>query len=233
MTGSGKQAYPAPEWSPWETILVLGLSMLLGSLPYWFTASARGIGAELISYVLQSGCFYLLPLCLVTVLRRQPQSALGLVKPAGRAFLWVGAGWGLLLYAVNIALSCVQSLLFPQAAQTQEYIVALLDQANAFETGWLLLILLLLAPVGEELLFRAFFFPALIRRYGRLPGYIICAAVFAATHFSWWTLLPVFCASLGFCRLYEKYRCVWYNIIAHITWNAVALCFYYFVPLNM
>ncbi len=231
--GSGKKVYPEPAWSPWETVIILALSMAVSAIPYWFAGTARGIGADLIAYLLQTACFFLLPLISVTVLRRQPLSALGLAEPEFPRCLRVGLIWGLLLYLVNVLISLGQYRLFPQYAHAQEYIVALLDQANGFETAFLLLLLLCLAPVSEELLFRAFFFPALVRRYGRAAGYLLCAAVFAATHFDLWTMLPIVCASLGFCRLYEKYRSLWYNIIAHAVWNGTALVIYCFTSLNI
>ena len=96
-----------------------------------------------------------------------------------------------------------------------------------FQELFLLLLLLFMIPVAEETLFRAYFFPALLYRYGRAAAYILCAVVFAASHLSLWTLLPIICASLGLCRLYEKYHCLWYNIVAHATWNGVALTLYY------
>lgn len=226
MALSGKKEYADPGWSAWETVAVLGLSMLLSAIPYRFGATARGIGADLVAYFIQTGCFFLAPLLLVTAVRGRSAADLGFTAPEWRRCLIVGVGFGLLLYSINLFISWVQTLLFPQA-QAQEYIVELLDKATPFETVFLLLLLLFMAPLAEETLFRGFFFPALRWRYGRLAAYVLCAAVFAASHMNLWTLLPVVCVSLGLCRLYEKYGSLWYNIIAHMTWNAVALTLYY------
>ena len=226
MVVDGKKEYADPGWSAWETVAVLGLSMLLSAIPYRFAGAARGIGADLIAYFVQTGCFLLLPLLLATVLRSRSPADLGFTVLEWRRCLIVGVGFGLLLYLVNLLITWCQSLIFPQA-QAQEYIVDLLDKATPFETAFLLLLLLFMAPLAEETLFRGFFFPALRWRYGRAAAYIITAAVFAASHMSLWTLLPVVCVSLGLCRLYEKFGSLWYNIIAHITWNAVALTLYY------
>ena len=227
MVVGGKKEYADPGWSAWETVAVLGLSMLLSAIPYRFAATARGIGADLVAYFIQSGCFFLAPLLLVTIVRGRSEADLGFTVPKWRHCLILGISFGLLFYLINLFISWVQTLLFPQAAQTQEYIVELLDKAIPFETVFLLLLLLFLAPLAEETLYRGFFFPALRWRYGRVAAYIITAAVFAASHMNLWTLLPVVCVSLGLCRLYEKYGNLWYNIIAHMTWNAVALALYY------
>lgn len=227
MVVDGKKEYADPGWSPWETVAVLGLAMLLGAFPYRFAATARGIGADLIAYFIQTGCFFLAPLLLATVARRRSAADLGFTAPEWRRCLIVGVGWGMLLYLINMLISWVQTLLFPDAAQAQEYIVELLDKASPFETAFLLLLLLFMAPVAEETLYRGFFFPALRWRYGRAAAYVLTAAVFAASHMSLWTLLPVVLVSLGLCRLYEKYGSLWYNIIAHMTWNAVALTLYF------
>ena len=226
MVVGGKKEYADPGWSAWETIAVLGLAMLLSAIPYRFVATARGIGADLIAYFIQTGCFLFAPLLLATVLHSRSAAELGFTLPQWRRCLAVGVGFGLLLYLINLLISWAQTLLFPQA-QAQEYIVELLDRATPFETVFLLPLLLFMAPLAEEVLFRGFFFPALRWRYGRVAAYVLTAAVFAASHMNLWTLLPVVCASFGLCRLYEKYGSLWYNIIAHITWNAVALTLYY------
>ena len=224
----GTTSYSDPGWSAWETVVILGLAMLLSAFPYWFYESARGLGADLLSYFIQNSCFLLGPLVGATVLRRKTAADLGFVAaPWGRCLL-IGISAGLILYLLNILLSAGLQLLFPQAAVSQDYIVEMLAQATPFETVFLLLLLLVLAPLAEETLFRAYFFPALQYRYGRVAGYVICALVFAAAHLSLWTLLPIILASLGFCRLYEKYRCLWYNIFAHVIWNLTALAIYYF-----
>lgn len=228
MALSGKKEYADPGWSAWETVAVLGLSMLLSAIPYRFGATARGIGADLVAYFIQTGCFFLVPLLLVTAVRGRSAADLGFTAPEWRRCLIVGVAFGLLLYSINLFISWVQTLLFPQA-QAQEYIVELLDKATPFETVFLLLLLFFMAPLAEETLFRGFFFPALRWRYGRVAAYVLTAAVFAASHMNLWTLLPVVCASFGLCRLYEKYGSLWYNIIAHITWNAVALTLYYLI----
>lgn len=233
IAGGEKREYADPGWSPWETIAVMGLALLLSALPYFFSATARGIGAELISYVIQTGCFFLGPVLLATRVHGCDLEDLGFIPPEWPRCLGVGLGAGLLLYLANVLISLSQALLFPQAARGQEYIVALLDQASPFETGFLLLLLLFLAPLAEETLFRAFFFPALRRRYGRGAAYVLCAVVFAAAHFDLWTMLPIIGASLGFCRLYEKYGSLWYNIIAHAAWNGTALGLYFFTSLSM
>ena len=227
MSGeSWKKEYADPGWSAWETVAVMGLGILLAAVPYRFSGTARGLGADLTAYVIQAGCFFLAPLFLATVLHGRTVAQLGFSRPDLLHCLRTGLLWGLLLYLANILISGLQLLLFPSAAP-QEYVVALLSQASVFETVFLLLLLLFMMPVAEETLFRAYFFPALLHRYGRTAAYILCAVVFAASHMSLWTLLPIICASLGLCRLYEKYHCLWYNIVAHATWNGVALALYY------
>lgn len=216
-----------PGWSAWETIIIMGASMLFSALPYWFYASARGQGADILSYCIQAGCFFLGPVIGATVLQRKTPAELGLFKPPLPGCLAVGVLWGVLLYGVNVLISMGQYLLFPGGGGYQDNITHMLAQATPFETCFLLLLTLVMSPVAEETLFRGYFFPALQYRYGRAAAYIICAAVFTASHLSLWTLLPMVVASLGFCRLYEKYGCLWYNIVAHMAWNATALVIYF------
>ena len=221
-----------PGWSAWETLAILGFSLLLTGLPYLLGPTARGLGAALVAYVLQVSCFFLLPLFLVTVVRGREVAALGFAPTPLGPCLRKGLAAGLVLYGLNIAVCLAQALIFPQALQEQQSIIDLFGQATGPELAFLILLVLFFAPISEELLFRAYFFPALQYRFGRRAGYLICAAVFAATHMNLWSLLPVFLGGLGFCWVYDKYRNIWYNVAAHMAWNGVALVLYFISAVN-
>lgn len=217
-------------WSVWEFLLVMIAAIFLSALPAVFADRAGSlIGLNLVAYLLQEGCFFLLPLLLVTVLHGLPASALGFVRPRPRVVV-AGLVAGLLLYAVNIALSTLSALLLPAQLQEQQSILTLFDMArNQGEVFLLALFTVTLAPLGEEVLFRAFLLPPLRSLVGRWPAFLICGVIFAGIHLNLLVFLPLFAGGVGFAWLYDRYGNICCNVIAHAVWNAVALTLFFTV----
>ena len=85
--------------------------------------------------------------------------------------------------------------------------------------------LVLLAPLGEELLFRGLLLRALVRRLRFWPAAVISSLVFAAAHADAYLIWPRAIALVGtgvaLAWLY-RWRGYWASVIAHATVNAVA-----------
>lgn len=85
--------------------------------------------------------------------------------------------------------------------------------------------LVLLAPLGEELLFRGLLLRALVRRLRFWPAAAISSLVFAAAHADAYLIWPRAIALVGtglaLAWLY-RWRGYWASVIAHATVNAVA-----------
>lgn len=224
--------YPPPEkteWRIWEVAMVFFMAFLLSSLPAMFVNSASSvIGLSLISYLLQIACFFLLPLINVWVLHGQTPAALGLIPPRLVACIKIALPSGVIFYLLNVLTSALVSLIMPSdLAQEQSIMVLFESAANNLETVLLILFVAFLAPVSEEMLFRAFLLPPLMRRYGRRIAFVTAAAIFAGMHFNLWVFPPLFVGGLCFCWLYDKYGNLFYNIVAHCTWNILALIAYF------
>jgi membrane protease YdiL (CAAX protease family) len=220
--------YVRPQWKIWHSFMILLLTFALGTAVYIFFANISGSvqrpgGILLLENVLQFACFFLAPLYIAGIRYQQPPQALGLrQKPLsqglGKAMLW-----GLLLFSLNVLASLLLVVLFPGHQQEQQTVVQALMDCNNFELCGLIFCLTVLVPVSEEIFFRAFMMGALEARFGLWPAVIISASIFGAMHESIWNFLPLFAGGCGFALLYAKYRDISLNIIAHATWNSIAI----------
>lgn len=226
---SGPAPEPAPVWHIWQTFVVLPVAILVSALPFMFySQSANQVGVNMISLLLQDGCFIILPLLLVCVIYKQPPEALGFRRfPVGRVFrLAIPAG--IAFYLINVAVAVLINLFFPGRIDQSQTAMALLSMAgNHFELIMLLVFFTTLVPVAEEIYFRAFVYPPLRQAVGRRAAIVLAAALFALIHVNFWTFLPLFAGGLGFAWLYDRYHNIWLNIIAHMTWNTIVLVLYF------
>ncbi len=76
-----------------------------------------------------------------------------------------------------------------------------------------------LAPLGEELIFRGFLYRALRMRLGVLPTLFITSLAFSALHPSFG---PYFVLSAAFCLAYEWTGSLWTSILLHGLWNGLS-----------
>ena len=215
-------------WPVWEPLFCFILAAFLSAIPALFTDTAQSvIGVIVVSYILQVACYFLLPVFIVTVLRSYKPSALGLISTKWSHCLPVAIVCGLAFYLINVALATAISAIFPQSLENPQAILLLFDYArNNVELVMLIVIIVFLAPASEEMLFRAYLLPPLLNNFGRWPAYIISAILFAAAHQNVWVFVPIFAGGVGFAWLYDRYHNIFYNIIAHTTWNIIALSLY-------
>jgi len=84
------------------------------------------------------------------------------------------------------------------------------------------LLVLLAAPLAEEIFFRGFLLQGLARRLTFWPAAIISSALFALAHVWWQFYLPVFVLGLAFAWLFWRTGSLWAAIAAHATINGTS-----------
>ena len=143
--------------------------------------------------------------------------------PLERALRW--AGLALTAYLGFLVIALVYRALFHPSGQ-QRIVEALgADRGLPWVVAGALLVIVV-APVAEELFFRGFFFAALRTRFNFAIAASLSAALFALTHFTGrqtLSLLPLL-AVLGvlFCLLYERTGSLYPGIALHAVNNSVA-----------
>lgn len=82
---------------------------------------------------------------------------------------------------------------------------------------------LIIAPIGEECLFRGFLFNIIRDKWGTIAGAAISSLAFASVHFSLPQFIPLFILALLQCRLYMKTRTLVAPILVHFIFNAISV----------
>ncbi|MCO4761070.1 MAG: CPBP family intramembrane metalloprotease [Myxococcales bacterium] len=97
----------------------------------------------------------------------------------------------------------------------------LLKDGDPLQLGALAVAVTFAAPLGEELIFRAFLYRALRRHAGVLGGALISGAVFSLLHMSPAAFLPYMTLGVAFALVFEWTGSLWSSIILHGLWNAI------------
>lgn len=84
-------------------------------------------------------------------------------------------------------------------------------------------LVLVAAPLGEEILFRGFLLQGLAQRWGFWPAAVATSAVFALAHLWPYLYVPVFIMGLAFAWLFWRTGSLWASIAAHATMNLTSL----------
>jgi len=190
-------------------------------------ALMRLLGADglLAVITVQNLCFAAVPLVRIVWLRREPWSALGLHAGQPGRNIVIGGVLGIALLLLNGLIGA----LFQAAGVTQNQ-AQLYPLLPGDRLGHLLFFIgaALLAPLGEELLFRGYLFST-IRPYSRALAYVLSALAFALAHGLSATegvvvlLTTTFAIGIALAAMREQTGSLVPAIVAHMVNNAVAV----------
>lgn len=147
----------------------------------------------------------------------------------GLAMRWVDVPVGLLAgFAGQLAIIIVTLPVYELfGVDTDEVGRAAEELADRAATGvdvvLLLLIVVVGAPVVEELFYRGLVLRSIGRRWGTAAAVIGTSLVFAALHFQWYDLLPLALAGLLFAILAVRAGRLGPAIWAHVAFNLTAV----------
>ena len=224
----------AVTWGFWESVIVGVVGVLIGGLlgaPVAVTATdghltdlqfaLAGILGELGIFGAAAGWLY------IRHRRSLAALSLDLRRPVDAA---IGFGTGLGIYVVAVfgvatALAALLEAIAGRPVESPEQIPTTLSGLPLVLTGILVIVC---APVAEELLFRGMIFRSLRDRHGFWAGAVVSSLLFGSVHWqgSPWessvllTLTLAF-VGLGLAALYEWRRNLLANIAAHCAFNVV------------
>jgi hypothetical protein len=194
----------APFWGYLDLLLFIGAAspallaagLVVRALFAGFAAHGQGKAPELLAaqFLWYGFCFAFLYLLLKLKYDRPFWESLGWVRFGER--FWRRAGWGAALavaVAVGGALLRTPDLDMPMKRLLSNRLSVLLVGLAAVTLG----------PVCEELVFRGFLQPLLVRSLGAAPGVVLSALPFALAHgpqyaWSWRHVLFIVCAGASF-----------------------------------
>ncbi len=153
---------------------------------------------------------------------------IGLVRPKAMNIIHAFAGYAVYFagYIVIIMIASRLSTLI-DVDQTQK-----IGFEGAYGAQlWLVFVsLVVLPPIGEEIMFRGFLFSSLRQKYHFVVAAIVTSILFGVAHLQfgsgapllWVAAIDTFVLSMVLCYLREKTNSIWPSILLHAIKNAVA-----------
>lgn len=166
----------------------------------------------------------------VHVWKKASLGAIGL----GRRPKWLDLRAGLLgfgvYYVILIIVLGLASWLIPSLNLDQEQSVGFEDIKGGFDQFFAFTSLVLLAPIGEEVVMRGYLYSGLRAKMKYLPALLITSLVFGAAHLEfggvgplvWAAALTTFILSVVLVRQREKTGAIYASIMIHMLNNLVA-----------
>lgn len=181
----------------------------------------------LISYMLHTG------LVLTVIRRRLSRSPRPVVASLGisRRLGFAGIQAGVAGYAVVVAAFVGIAILAHWAGVSDSLLTAaptaseLLERARGWpELAVLFVLMCLVAPGVEELIFRGYIYAGVRQQLPQAPAIVVGALLFAVAHVNLAVGGMAAIAWVGalLCYLYEKHRDLWPSIVAHTVHNTLA-----------
>lgn len=199
----------------WEANLLTALL-----LPLTLFAAALVSGLGLASALLIPQLLIILPGLIWLLLRRYPlRQTLRLEPLSGRTALW-SAAIGLACYPVVVGLASLIELGLSRIGPSPLPPAP----ANALDAIAYAVVLILVAPITEEPIFRGFVLTAWLRR-GAVPGLVLSAFLFASIHFQIVAILPIALLGLVFAFMVQRTGSLISSMIAHACYNALGTLF--------
>ncbi|GAB4284582.1 MAG: hypothetical protein Kow0067_06640 [Coriobacteriia bacterium] len=201
---------------------VLLLSDVVRGLPADVQAPVR-VGVLALYYIVQ------LVLLAWLVSRRDEgfAKALRLRRPRGGFFQAMRSIWLVVAGLVATrAIATVYGLVTRELGLTPQAGTETVTRVFGTQIGGLFLAFLMLVVVGpfvEELVFRGVFLRGLESRIGAWPAIAVQALVFAAFHRSWWLLFPMTGLGVALGWLAHERESLWPAVALHAAYNAVSL----------
>ena len=217
-----------PQWPPWfapaalfssfAAIVVAGIPLLPVILTHGISEAVAGI-ALLALLLVQDGLLVLAAVLFASMKRAPPRWHFGIRATR----LWPTVGWTVLAFALMMGLEFGYIELF----SVDETNVEELGEDNLVAGFAVSIAVIVVAPVAEEIFFRAFFYRALRTRLPVWSAALIDGVVFGLLHFQGIdtaVILPVIAVfGVGQCLVYERTGSLFAVIAVHAAFNTVAM----------
>lgn len=155
----------------------------------------------------------------VTKVNRAPVAALGLpTRPLGDVATGLVGGLGLIAlgYLGSYLTELIARLIIGRAPTFPQQV------PSCVRGGWLAamgLVVVLVAPVCEEMMFRGYLYRGLRGRFALWPATLICGVVFGGAHFLPLLIPSLALVGMGLALVYERRQSVLASATAHATFN--------------
>lgn len=140
----------------------------------------------------------------------------------GYSFLKL-CGVGILAWCTLFPIILSTALLMKNSGSSNPMMTIAMEIGRRSDIGsvvFLILVVSVLAPLCEEILFRGFLFQALERWFGTRSSIFLSSLAFAAIHMDPNVILQLFCLGYVFAVIFARTRSLLPSMIAHGLWNS-------------
>ena len=189
-----------------------------------------GVRGIFVSTLVQNLIFVAIPMIRIGFVRRESLATLGFTLKSPLRNLAIGVGVGVLALVLNIGLSALFSRVLHIEQNQSDQFAAFLPRNDLFGQLLFVVLAVILAPIGEETLFRGYLFNALRSPGGRtwlIIAYIVSAGIFSIIHITGVTqgavalLVPLFIVGLLLAATVHVTGSLYPAMIAHAMNNSV------------
>lgn len=218
-----------PRWTVLEGFLAIGAVLVIMLSVGFFGEKLlenfhlNKLAVMFAGTLLQTGLLVGFSFYIATIRHGHSLYDLGFIPGGFWSAISQGVRWGVTLCFLVLLLGMVITALFPMEPESQDFAKIMMMVKSPRELLIPIIMGVVLAPIGEEIYFRGFFYPALRARWGVGKGIFMTSLFFALMHLDLYRLIPIAAGGAGLAYLYERTGNIWVNIIAHAVWNAIMI----------
>lgn len=220
------EALPGATWRPIETIPLFAVALVLAALLTAPISLVRSCSAQYDLAVL-AGEVALAATVLwwVAVIRKTPVRALGMPRrPWGDVASGLAVGL-LLVVAAAVVLAVVQGIASNILGHSPKEPQQVVSCVRGVGLAVLAPIVVVAAPLGEELFFRGFLYQSLRRRFSVWPAAIVSGVFFGLVHLggvAFFLIVPSLAVvGIGLALVFERRQSLLASMAAHAAFNVV------------
>ena len=191
----------------WDVLGFFGLAMLVAVIGSFF-------GKFTLIIITQCSLYAFLMLLLSRSKLRPDLQVFGKFSPS-----WVGKGYLLALGSLFL-LNYLMTWLLGTTPQSENPVLQLFIAAPVWKIGILGLLVVLIGPLFEEILFRGWLYGGLRKKWGEAWALIVSSLLFALIHGDAPALPALFVLGLIFAWVYRRSGSLWTSFLVHAMWNA-------------
>lgn len=151
---------------------------------------------------------------------RSPSEVFGLEMKSTDIPIWASVGVALQLIVIPLLYLPISQ--FVDTESVSDAAQDIIDNAVSwFDVGVLFLMIVVIAPVVEELFFRGFALPALMARFGQWPAVLLSSLWFAASHFQAIQFPGLLAVGLALAFARVRTNRLIPSIVLHMAFNGV------------
>ncbi len=214
-------------WGPWSGLGVATLAYILPQIIALLVMSAFGLSLEDQSFgsILITSLVEILTLAVVIgyiKLHKSDLGVLGLRLKHALSVFWAIPTYVAYFIVTALTISWLSHIFPGFNADENQSIPFSTSISGSLRLGIVFMILVVLVPITEEVLFRGFLYKGFKSKAGPVMAALLTSGLFGLAHMQWNISIDTFILSFFLIYLYEKTESLWPSIALHSIKNCLA-----------